>query len=326
MRWYSPSLLKSVIQKIIRTRCKEVIFPGSKTYDAVYVLHSAITCLLEHPGSFVHNIQRFVKGSESCFKRLAVSIVEDSSVVPQGSSHDIYILLINALLLQREPSYIPSKDSIDLLYKVSTRALESPYCYDRNGQYSTDLLWFPLCSNILRSIGSFESDITMFLEYTRIIEAPNTPRTSMNIWHAIDHHCYTDVGWFCNMDKYLTYSDLFRDIWELSSKYNPRRGYGYDYQFDKAQLECYLFHSPIGLSVPTNTINLTISFTLHPDFIHSVIGTLYVGNYIITRLGTCIARKPKRDDPNYVKVPITASERQQILSMNLFNGLRRVML
>lgn len=333
LSWYPPSLLKSLIQKIIRVRPTHIIFPNNVTYPSLHVLHSAITCLLEHPGSFVPNIQKFVKGSESCFKRVAVTIAEDSYI---GDSHKIYILLINALLLQREASYIPSKESIDLLYSCSEEALMSTYCYSQeanNVLYQCDISWFPICSDILSSIGSFESDVLMFKRYvgcsTSIVKEEQY--RPMNVWHAIDHHCYTDVAWFCNVNRYKNYEDLFRDIWELSSKYNPRRGYIMDHVFDEAQRQCYMFHMPknkVHEDIPRTSHRIRISYVLHEDYIHSVIGTMYYGNYIITRLGMGIARKPKRDDPEYVKKPITDNERytiQEYVRNELKNGIKRTM-
>lgn len=349
MLWYPPSLLKSVIQKIIRVRPVNVVFPGEIKYPALHVLHSAITCLLEHPGSFVPNIQKFVKGSESCFKRLAVSIVEDSSIV---NSHSIYVLLVNALLLQREPSYIPSYESISLLYSCSEEALLNPYAYIGNSLkgigegsvgfnctstinaggsvYQCDLSWFPISSNVLESIGSFESDVRMFREYIGCSGGYNIEH-DMNIWHAIDHHCYTDIAWFCDMDSYGDYPSLFHDIWELSSKYNPRRGHTTTLPFNEAQRECYLFHMPKESINNVNAVTgyiLRISYVLHEDFIHSLIGTIYHGNYIITRLGMGIARKPKRDNPSYAKIPITTDEENIIYEYiydELRKGIRRTM-
>lgn len=334
MSWYPPSLLKSVIQKIIRVKPINVIFPGEVKYPALHVLHSAITCLLEHPGSFVPNIQKFVKGSESCFKRLAVSIVEDSYIT---NSHNIYILLVNALLLQRDPSYIPNHESIGLLYSCSEEALASPYAYVGNINknvargviYSCDLSWFPISSNVLSSIGSFESDIRMFNEYVGCSTYQYIEH-DMNIWHAIDHHCYTDIAWFCNMDSYLDYGSLFNDIWQLSSKYNPRRGHTTTLPFNEPQRECYLFHMPKDEIVTNNGTGyiIRISYVLHEDFIHSLIGTIYYGNYIITKLGVGIARKPKRDNPSYAKIPITLDEKNIIYTYvyeELRKGIKRTM-
>jgi len=323
MKWYTPSFLKSLIQKIIRTRATTVRFPNDVVYSGIVTLHSAITCLLEHPGSFVPNIQKFVKGSESCFKRLAVTIVEDSYI---ERSHNIYILLMNALLLQREPSYIPSRASIELLYTCSEQALESKYCYSSSASYQCDLSWFPLCSHVLHTIGSFESDVKMFNTYNGVIYGSSDGH-EMNVWHAVDHHCYTDIGWFCNMDNYESYSELFRDIWERSSKYNPRRNLLYDDAFNQAQMQCYMFHMPY-VEVPKGqrTATYRIKYKLHEDFLYSVIGTMYYSNYIVTRLGSSIARKPRRDDPNYVKLPITDDEKRLIelyVADELRKGIRR---
>lgn len=365
LSWFPPSLLKSLIQKIIRVKPTHVIFPDNITYSALHVLHSAITTLLEHPGSFVPNIQRFVKGSESCFKRVAVSIVEDSYI---ERSHDIYILLVNALILQREASYIPSKESIDLLYYCSEEALNSPYCYvtsthnniknSNNNSYintthnvtsiyACDLLWFPICADILNTIGSFESDVRMFREYvgcsTYIHNNNEQQYRPMNVWHCVDHHCYTDIAWFCNVEGYKNYEELFRDIWELSSKYNPRRGLTTTYPFNEAQRECYLFHMPqdmlykenrnnraISIYDSQNSYRIRISYVLHEDYLYSLIGTMYYNisgqSYIITRLGSSIARKPRREDPDYVKKPITDIERQHVLQYvgeELRKGIKR---
>ena len=87
--WASPSVHKSLMQKILRTRCTHVEWVGTE-YLAKEVLATSFCMLLVHPGAFVPNIQRFVSGTESALKRLAVEICEDA--------HLEYRALITSLL------------------------------------------------------------------------------------------------------------------------------------------------------------------------------------------------------------------------------------
>lgn len=77
--WFSPSVHKSLIQKLIRTRCEGVEY-GDVVYPVVEVIMASMVQLMLNPGVFVPNIRRFVTGIESLTKRLAVTIFEDSYI------------------------------------------------------------------------------------------------------------------------------------------------------------------------------------------------------------------------------------------------------
>ena len=239
--WFPPSLHKSLIQKLIRTRCTEVIPPDLlltslkfKTYSAKEVLLTSFSLLLLSPGSFVPNIQRFVTGLEAACKRLAVSISEDS-YFPDGKY--ITTLFTGAWLAQNNRDWIPSLQSVTIWMQVAAIALESPqiYHYDWHATLGRINSWTPGYINyyLLASLKSFESDILMMCsiadfnltprEYVDPRD-PTTPRL-MELIHCIDQHSFTDIAHYFPgklLEEIGSFSELFKLIWNQVVGINPR--------------------------------------------------------------------------------------------------------
>lgn len=175
IEFFPPSMYKSLIQKLIRTRAAYVKH-NNKLFDARHVLLVATGQLLIHPGSFVPNIQRFVSGIESAFKRAAVSICEDSYV---DNIDDLVGLLALALLSQRNRNYVPRVSEMEKLFDIllasqfDERQFDYRVVLNSEGQVwpgddersiieadniSDSIRYLPI---LLSEIKSFESDIKM---------------------------------------------------------------------------------------------------------------------------------------------------------------------
>lgn len=253
IEWFTPALHKSLIQKLIRTKCELVLYNDIK-YPVQYVLLVSISLLTIDVGSFVPTIQRFVTGLESITKRLAVSIIEDAYI---SNIDDILLLLGCALLSQTKVSWIPTDK---LIQKWMIIALESQkdvrnYVYDVHNfnpqllhelKYSSDRdsqkYKHVVNYKLLERIKSFDLDITMMasLAYNAlttgaIVTENKNLSNRLNIMpliHCVDQHTYTQIAHFIELDPvFKSYGQIFGKIWDDVSGYNPRFDLKNEYTF-----------------------------------------------------------------------------------------------
>lgn len=228
-----PSFHKSLIQKLIRTRATSVEHEHS-IWSASSVLLASICTLITHPGSFVPNIQRFVSGKESVFKRVAVSICEDSFI---EDSSTIMVLYTCALLSQQHDDWIPSDRVLDLLVTSSIYALNTDCMYYYRWKEFSDtempLSCMYLSYVILSEIKSFQGDIMMVgsiaennCKKDKTVKCRDS--YTMKLVHAIDHHSFTMIAHFMPYTQ-TSYDGLFKKIWQEVVGVNRRKEEHFEY-------------------------------------------------------------------------------------------------
>lgn len=233
MRGFTPSVHKSLIQKIIRTGTTSVIVGNEEIPGEIVLLVSFIELILD-PGVFVPDLQTFETGLKSGLKRLAVSIFEDSySSQPEG----LLSLLLGALLTS-DKKWRPSKETLKNWFSLALESHQDPRFY----RYSTSLPKkrlgrkkapgpLELAFEALSILRSFETDLNMVehiaLEGGAYNTTNNKPLESIPIYHAIDHHNHTEIGLYLHsnfvMEKYKNFSEVFKDLWDHSSGINYRK-------------------------------------------------------------------------------------------------------
>ena len=245
----SPAFFKSLLQKIIRfraTTCSFIVtekemekygkgdrrFKEDKTVilDARAALLAVISHLIMHPGAFVPNIQRFVTGMESAFKRVAVAICEDSWT---KKKKDLLALYCGAALAQREKNFIPNEELVRTLFILAAEAQQEKYCFvwklGEAYEYKEIDEW-SACSMVLEHVKSFQTDIDM----VRYIASTGGNKNlkylldgrldNLFVYQAIDHHTNPEVAYFFAYERWnMSYPDLFGKIWDISSSFNPRK-------------------------------------------------------------------------------------------------------
>lgn len=77
--WFSPAIYKSLLQKCIRVRPVFVTHRGER-FETLEVVRTCFLKLMQSAGGFVPDLQIFVSGGESAFKRLAVIVMEDAAL------------------------------------------------------------------------------------------------------------------------------------------------------------------------------------------------------------------------------------------------------
>jgi hypothetical protein len=230
MWWASPSIFKSLIQKLVRTRAVKVIYLD-ETFAGVDVLVTAFIMLLQHPGVFDTDFQEFTTGLESACKRLGVTIAEDSHV---QDSHDLMSLFAAGYYAKINKRWKPSMLLINDWIRIALKAHENVGIYkykfnDVELPVNTDPL--SLCYHIIIATKALVTDIPMvgwIAKNKGELDDRYTAedRLIIPLVHCIDHHNITDIAWHVQY-KYLIdqdYPTFFRQVWKQSSSINARKG------------------------------------------------------------------------------------------------------
>jgi hypothetical protein len=213
---YTAAAYKSLLQKIIRFMPKRIDLGQEKILPADQVLLICLSQLIMHPGAFVPNIQRFVSGLESCAKRLAVTIYEDSSV-PENKFNNLFQLLAGALLSQRVKEWRPSKKLIKEWFETALIGYNRKISYkvDYNGEIKKQPYILKGDQNILKDssaildeLRSFPGDLGLARgwarEYPKLKEmvAKYQPDV-MPIIHCVDQHWAPQFVYFYDPEVVL---------------------------------------------------------------------------------------------------------------------------
>lgn len=240
---FTPSLYKSLMQKIIRTQCTFVVH-DEREYGARPFLLVTFILLALHPGSFNPNKNRFVSGLESATKRLAIIVLEDAYI---KDISQVTLLLIDAYIKQEERTWMPPVSQFLTLFQIALEAYESPtyLLYLTNKEYTISNLTaldkkslapYKLNALLIKQIGSMAGDINFF---SHLAQGPRLAPESkvvgiikMPLIHCIDQHCFTSIGHFIPYNTEVAavdrgtegpYKALFGRIWNELSSVNGRR-------------------------------------------------------------------------------------------------------
>ena len=351
----TPAAYKSLIQKIIRFRPEYVIFPNFLTgakgvpekFPATITLKALIIQLLLLPGSFVPDIQRYVSGMESLFKRLGVIFVEDT----YRPSEEVCTCLTAALLSQRVKTWKPSKKIVDDTLDFAGESLNTNkyWGYSTTDTYrgktqpkpfiiETNQTAAERASALLDELRSFGGDLAMMrsVPEASVIDGRVTRPKFMSIMRCVDQHWSTGVVYFFppkivkeyGNNSSTPYSGVFRQLWNEVSSINPRKMEVPKTKFTKlarVAQQLYLLARQRVLS-PRSVISgetYKIDCKLSPGWISAMLGVIDVGGSppaIVTMAAsdprTLLAiRRPSRDSAD--EVLTDAQEEQAIRKAKL---------
>ena len=239
-RNFTPAGYKSLLQKIVRYAPEYVII-HDKEVEASFVLCVVLTLLMTHPGSFVPDIQRFVSGQESAFKRLAVAILEDSFV------EDFSVLLrlmVTTFLSQRLSKWRPNEEDYLFLIDAAVNAVSERRMFQHDIEKGMTLPQYVISSTnsdlanvsaLLDEVRSFGSDLGMvrYIAFNKGKSSPSTlprPRT-MEVHHCIDQHWAPEVVYFLPLSMVEKYREsgsrpfarIFKQIFTSVTGQNSRK-------------------------------------------------------------------------------------------------------
>jgi hypothetical protein len=296
--WFTPSPHKSLIQKIIRTRCTHVEHNGIE-YPAKEVLATTWCMLISHPGAFVPNVKRFVSGQESGYKRLAISIQEDGYL---SEGNILTSLLAGAYIAQNgeKGDWIPSDDLLKIWISYGLSALDNEVMYDYDWKSIDDVTfkeWTPwyVSYYLLASVKSFDSDIKMVASIAQNNGQPTQfkdlrEKRVMPLVQCIDQHTLTSIAHLYPYEvvKALgSYPELFRQIWQQVTGINPRKPQYANFDFmtnnnpffiqtRQAQSLMWLSQTATPLPLKESNQSITIEYTLDPSWLASFIGSVEI--------------------------------------------------
>lgn len=283
--WASPSVHKSLIQKIIRTRTSTLEHFGA-VFSGLELLHSSFLMLLLHPGTFDASLGRFTSGCESALKRLGVSITEDSSVMDNWKLLQVYAM---AYIVKKVPMWRPSMDMVVMCVDLATEAYNSTTMYEyKTSAVTVPELALPLNAAYfcLRANKSFHGDIHLLGHIAlnkgrRSASYNHTGTITVPLVHCIDHHNIRDIAWHYPYELLVgmgspVYDQLFRTIWEGSSSFNSRKDNYNESSFlaihRRAEQETWLLHTLSQYIRPVVDTSEVISHTLDNSWLSALVG------------------------------------------------------
>lgn len=350
---FQPSLLKSLLQKIIRTRCAAII-QDQVEYSVKPFLLVSLSLLMLHPGSYNLNKQRFVSGLESALKRLAIIICEDSYI---KDSSTLTLLLAGALVRQRDRSWAPSMNHVTRIFEAALEALESRrmFEYETGTPYYVGALFndakrpptdFVFNAIILEKLGSMTGDINLFgylaVLGQVIIDRPAKPsRIVMPLVHCIDQHSYTSIAHFMPFDEnahhdpVAPFKALFSQLWQnVGSKNGRRDDFDENEPFVKevrmAQnlIYCQRFKEKLDLTEEATDERYEFSHKIDVSWIAGLVGPISVKlasgtkTIVVIRVDDVMAmstiRNPKNarsGSANDIAVDLTAEEKEESIEV-----------
>lgn len=301
---FPPSGFKSLLQKLIRyqpinVNLNETIFSAEFTALATFV------ALLNHPGAFVPNIQRYVTGKESAIKRLGVSIVEDSYLAPEFQSW-IPILMLSALVAQRHAEWQPTAEMIKAWMAIILQALRErrAFAYDCSTEIPSwtyqEAITHPLklASYLLDDLRSFKGDLWMFRSLTganrSTVNQSDRPDL-MRLDHCVDQHWAPEIGLYVSYQTVLDnpgttgepfkglFSKLFRQVTGINSRYQTVQVTPFVADIQRAQQ--LVFQAKFGTRIP---LELPVVASRHfrtdvnQSWVAALVGAVSIGNYLVT--------------------------------------------
>jgi len=322
---FTPSSYKSLLQKIIRKRAERTIMYSQDSrfsLDNEIVLCCVIGLLILHPGSFVPDIQRYVRGVESALKRTIITLYEDAIV------YDIQKcirVVCYALLCQRIPKYNPNKIIVKDCMELAITGLRSPkaylYKFDRSIEPyipSLNLKNHEIVSLIIDELKSFETDLCMvrYIASNKKMFVSNLERDMyMEIYHYIDFHCQPEIVYYIDLKSVeelceksnKVYGKLFSKLFHQVTGVNPRRDKQHSHKeidldfvriVQKAQKNMYKFKIKKNMKINYDVIgNKTYKFKLDNGVLAGMLGSIEMK---YKNLNCLVQLSPK--DPNIIHV------------------------
>jgi hypothetical protein len=224
--FFSPTYYKSLLQKCIRVRA-EMVSIGKAKHPTEDILIYAFMKLFQHPGAFVPNIKRFVTGTESALKRLAVTLLEDAHCTKEAA----LALLGGALCARARWQFSPTY--VEACKRWAAHGLDSSLYYVYNGKRShivptTSHFNWRLSSECLKTLRSFDFDINLLSDIascdgSRVETTTRARPLLMNIQHLLDQHCCTEIAHFFELEAGKSIKDIFDFIWTQGTSINGRK-------------------------------------------------------------------------------------------------------
>ena len=239
LHWASPSIHKSLVQKMIRTRCRRCSF-FEEEFSGRDTLVTSFIMLLLLPGKLVPELKVFESGLLSATKRSAVTIAEDSNV---ERPEDLLRLFAAAYYAKTFAKWKPSikliRQWVDTLLEAYEHTSIYKYKLNKEGgvapltkEVKIDTLPLNICYYLLLATKALKGDYPMvgwIARYKGALSEKYTRELHINvpIVHCIDQHNISDIVWHFPYETVKDlggYPGLLRKVWRRCSSANARKG------------------------------------------------------------------------------------------------------
>ena len=268
IQWFTPASMKSLLQKCIRVRAVQIEFEG-EFFDTFDVTFTVFLKLMQILGGFVPDLQLYVSGGESAFKRLGIILMEDA-VVPVVNdivltSEATLSILFSAALAFRQfrrgaSKFMPSVSLIELVAAVIRGSLESAeyYRYDTSvgvGSGSRSATTQSLSVRLIENLRAFDSDIVLIKQtvnagFKNIIRSSLPRPLVMQLQHCLDQHCNTNIVYFLPISE-SSFVEKMGHIWNSTTSQNGRK-IPFSPLVDVATAQHELFAAKMGEGLETH--------------------------------------------------------------------------
>ena len=284
--WFTPSLHKSLIQKLVRTRCVNVRMGLGHLYPAPAVLFVSFVMLVTSAGSFVPNLRRFVRGAEAAFKRAGVAMAEDS----YASLPLLVVTLAAALAAQEHREFVPSEQLVAAVVAGLIAAQGCKDAYDYRAAKTVDLAvsdklkgarMMPF--NLLTTLHSFQTDILLMWsiccnpEKLYPISTRVSPMPVMPIEYCLDQHSLPVIAHFFRPSN-RTFADLFASIFKDGTGRNARKEVvaGVPPAIAAAQQLLWISKTSVQIDLKPDVATAVIPYVLDRSWIAGLLGKIPV--------------------------------------------------
>jgi superfamily II DNA or RNA helicase len=227
IKWFTPAVHKSLIQKCIRVRPEFVsLFPDENEKVPVDIVFTTSFCmLLMHPGSFVPDLNTFVIGSESALKRLAVALMEDST-----TNREAVQCLFASALAARGGRYFPSIAFVERCIQWGIDGILSKNMMKYQRTVPVNFSNFEKSDKraciMMDTLKAFKGDIIMIHDIYKNdfeeIDYDNSQPEIMPIYHCLDQHSITEIAYFFTGAE-NDLKKIIAIIWTEGTGINSRR-------------------------------------------------------------------------------------------------------
>ena len=244
---FTAAAYKSLLQKILRFRPLKIDLgehAEHRAYPSDFVLSVTFAILLTHPGSFVPSFKRYVRGMESAFKRLVVTLFEDC-YFEENNNKIVLNLTAAAFLSQRVVSWKPSLELIISALTITNIALNDSRAFKYNisrgvrlephRDATKKLRPLEMTSLLMDELKSFQSDLGMIRDIASYSDPPFTEQKDrpyvMPLAHCVDQHWAPEIAYLfprgivhkLKESGSKPFSKLMIDIFSKVTGVNPRR-------------------------------------------------------------------------------------------------------
>lgn len=347
---FSQGGLKSALQKVIRFGAKSVqlSYPIAREVKSSIYSAMAMALLIVDPGMFNPDIQTFVFGRTSAFKRLAIILLEDAWMPTKIT--ELNALMSLSLVTSQVREWYPPKEMIVAVVQLASQAPVTPSIVNwrkiakreiPGNLISTSEPLTPRniqeiqnAAKVLEIVRSFKGDIEMYATFAKIatekkelpllsVAPPDQPDV-MPDCHIWDQHNKHGIGHVLPVSYGKTFAERFQKLFTQVTGMNPRWTDVTNFEErDEVQQARYAQHiiMKFALNVPqtqlqySETYKVNISVPLQAGVLSSATGHIKVkNNYVLLGIAVptdeIVMKIPKREKKEELYTSLSNEERQ----------------